>query len=383
MTDKPVNPYTKAYASFVEQTKAHQLVVLKDDGLYRHLRIQAPGTRMWSWDITTWPGYLATSGDIADGYMFTRLTDMIDFFTVKGRSRDYYSDGAPSIDVRYWAEKLAGGRSMDVKEYQPELFLQRVREHLEESEGLGDEAQTEYNRQIALLRKIYEPAGSGVEALQKNLAEQHQAARRFNRLGAERYSILYAQDHTTLHLAKDKLWSTESLTDEQHDVLSADPDWHELGDTDIPEESPAERRAELLEDAKWHADSEHEAREWLSENEELVGGDTWEWDLRDYDIHFLFTCYCIDLGVQLYLEHQKQENQQDVGHDDANRVGELTDEQRDAVILFAERGYTLELGSLDPRMTYTDAEKAEMKARFENVCSGLNALRAQRDPSAA
>lgn len=77
---KPTNPYAHAYADFLSETAEHQLVVLHDDGLYCHLRIQKPGTRMWSWDITTWPGHLATSGDIADGYMFTREPDMIQFF---------------------------------------------------------------------------------------------------------------------------------------------------------------------------------------------------------------------------------------------------------------------------------------------------------------
>lgn len=60
---KPTNPYAHAYADFLRETAEHQLVVPHDDGLYRHLRIQKPGTRMWSWDITTWPGHLATSGE--------------------------------------------------------------------------------------------------------------------------------------------------------------------------------------------------------------------------------------------------------------------------------------------------------------------------------
>ena len=83
---KPVNPYAKTYADFVEQTKDHDLVILHDDGLYRHLRVQAPGTRMWSWDVTTWPGRLATSGDIADGHVFSREPDMLQFFAIAGRS---------------------------------------------------------------------------------------------------------------------------------------------------------------------------------------------------------------------------------------------------------------------------------------------------------
>ncbi|MCX4573236.1 MULTISPECIES: hypothetical protein [unclassified Streptomyces] len=92
---KPTNPYAHAYADFLRETAEHQLVVLHDDGLYRHLRIQKPGTRIWSWDITTW--------------------------------QSHYSDGAPSIDVHYWAEKLCGGRSYEVEMYDADVRGFRAR----------------------------------------------------------------------------------------------------------------------------------------------------------------------------------------------------------------------------------------------------------------
>jgi hypothetical protein len=38
-TTKPQNPYAQAYAGFREQTANHELSVLHDDGLYRHLRM--------------------------------------------------------------------------------------------------------------------------------------------------------------------------------------------------------------------------------------------------------------------------------------------------------------------------------------------------------
>lgn len=86
---KPTNPYAQAYSDFLSETAEHQLVMLHGDGLYRHPRIQKPGTCMWSWDITTWPGRLAISGDIADGFVFTRLEDMIDFLDICMWNRGY------------------------------------------------------------------------------------------------------------------------------------------------------------------------------------------------------------------------------------------------------------------------------------------------------
>lgn len=131
--EAPENPAAHAWKDFQEESAGHQLTVLHDDGLYKHLRMAAPGTRMWSWDIVTWPGHLATSGDIADGYTFSREMDMIDFFRVASHKEGYFSDGAPSINFRYWAEKLQGDQRKTVKEHRHEQFLALVKETLEEA----------------------------------------------------------------------------------------------------------------------------------------------------------------------------------------------------------------------------------------------------------
>lgn len=75
--------------------------VLRDDGLYRHLRFAAFETKhAWHWrfDVLTWPGYLALVGDIADGYVFARVEDMLTFFN------------HPRINPRYWGEKVVASR---------------------------------------------------------------------------------------------------------------------------------------------------------------------------------------------------------------------------------------------------------------------------------
>ncbi|MFD4475860.1 hypothetical protein ACFWPU_07060 [Streptomyces sp. NPDC058471] len=303
---KPTNLYAHAYADFLRETAEHQLVVLHDDGLYRHLRIQRSGTRMWSWDITTWPGHLATSGDIADGYMFTRLEDMIDFFDISKWNRDYHSDGAPSLDVRYWAEKLWGGRSHEVKKYDADVFLQLVREHPVDHEALGDEAQAFHERQLTLLKQLHELRGLD-EAAQLELLKTHWVAEaRATHFDSSSHTTLARQRRDAAASAVNRLWSADDLSDEQFDRLAMEHDWNELPGIAIERESPAERAAEILADAKARADSESEAHKWLQDQSEILGEYTWEWDLRDYDIHFLFTCYCIDLAVQLYREHQSQ-----------------------------------------------------------------------------
>lgn len=79
-------------AEFEAAVKDHVFLVIRDDGLYRHLRCRAHDTAWNSWDIVTWPGYLSITGD-RGGRVFARTDDMlIDFF--KGKA-----------NVPYWLEK--------------------------------------------------------------------------------------------------------------------------------------------------------------------------------------------------------------------------------------------------------------------------------------
>lgn len=119
--------YPKIHADFQRNTPNHELQVLHEDGLHRHLRFREPGTMMWHFDIITWPGYLAVVGDIADGYIFSRTTDMLEFF----------DDGQPDghINASYWAEKLAHGAN-DVKQFSNESFTSWLTERLNDMEPL-------------------------------------------------------------------------------------------------------------------------------------------------------------------------------------------------------------------------------------------------------
>jgi hypothetical protein len=305
---RPVNPYARAYADFRRNTQHHELHVLHDDGLYRHLRVQGPRTRMWSWDVTTWPGHLATSGDIASGHVFAREPDMLAFFSHAGKSEGHYTDGAPSISVGYWAEKIQGRDLVDVKRYDPDSFLQQVREHLEEHDEIGTEAGEFRDRQIALLTRIHELRGLDEDA-RAQLFEAHWAAEESCaaldgcRTTKVQGSALRQERHEAARSALSALWSVDGIDDEAFDALVEEHDYRELADLEVPRLTPAERREEILDDARSHADSDPEARMWLAEHEDEVGSDTWEWDLREYDVHFLFACYALDLTARLWNEH--------------------------------------------------------------------------------
>ncbi|MHC3450853.1 hypothetical protein [Streptomyces prasinus] len=113
--------YADVAARFARDTTGHQMTVLHEDGLYRHLRFMNPKTSEYWFELVTWPGSLTIRGDYGDPLTFSRLDDMFQFFR---------SDRRWGINPHYWAEKLGrdGGRR-SVKEYSEELFKQLVKEH--------------------------------------------------------------------------------------------------------------------------------------------------------------------------------------------------------------------------------------------------------------
>jgi hypothetical protein len=104
---------------FAKETAEHELTVLRDDGLYRHLRFKASGTSFYWYDLITWPGYLAVGGDV-DWFVFARVEDMFTFF------RDGSRYG---INPVYWSEKLQDGRER-VRRYCEDAFKRVVGEEL-------------------------------------------------------------------------------------------------------------------------------------------------------------------------------------------------------------------------------------------------------------
>lgn len=94
---------------FEKSVVEHEMVVRQSDGLHRHLTFKSPRTYDNHFHITTWPGYLAISGDIGC-YVFARLPDMFQFF--RGNQ----------INPSYWSEKLQSSDRCGVQEFSEELF---------------------------------------------------------------------------------------------------------------------------------------------------------------------------------------------------------------------------------------------------------------------
>lgn len=119
---------SEVHERFKKDTAEHQMTVVRDDGLYRHLRFRRPGTGCYGFDIVTWPGYLAISGDMGAS-MFTRLDDMFEFFRQKPERHDNH--GGLYINCGYWREKCVANDGA-AKEFSKNLLNAYVREAFDE-----------------------------------------------------------------------------------------------------------------------------------------------------------------------------------------------------------------------------------------------------------
>lgn len=122
-----VENQSRALERFRVDTSQHRMEVLLDNGIYRHLRFKRPGSYAFSFDVVTWPGYLAISGDMGDS-MFSRLCDMFEFFRWKA---DGDESGQLRINPGYWAEKCVANDG-DKRELRADLFEALVKQRFDE-----------------------------------------------------------------------------------------------------------------------------------------------------------------------------------------------------------------------------------------------------------
>jgi len=106
-------------ARFERDTAGHQMTILHDDGLYRHLRFRRPDRSAYWFDLITWPGSLVVNGDCGS-FTLARCDDMFEFFRGHG------------INPQYWAEKVRAGKTT---RYSPAKFRQLVTEYAADAEA--------------------------------------------------------------------------------------------------------------------------------------------------------------------------------------------------------------------------------------------------------
>lgn len=136
----PIPPEECSEERFLNEIKTHEVKIIKDDNVFRHLECKRPNTMVCSFHITTWPGHLCISGDMGT-YVFSRIRDMFEFFRP--------SDKELRINKGYWAEKLqAIDRTDGCKKFSSELFEAQVKEVFEEYEFEDEEKKKEVWQEI-------------------------------------------------------------------------------------------------------------------------------------------------------------------------------------------------------------------------------------------
>lgn len=108
-----------AWKKFQQDTEHHVLKSVREGDGLRCVTIGKPGTGIYGYTLTTWPGYLAVSGDMGE-WVFTRLPDMFEFF--RGAKGD--------INPSYWSEKLvAVYRNGSVRDSDLDTLRESLRDH--------------------------------------------------------------------------------------------------------------------------------------------------------------------------------------------------------------------------------------------------------------
>lgn len=109
--------------TFLKDVASHQMSVLLDQGLHRHLMFRQPNNSWYHWfDIVTYPNTLVISGDMGT-WVFSRVEDMFAFF----RSEKL------TVNLSYWSEKLqngTGGGRDHCKVYDGDYYKANIIEHL-------------------------------------------------------------------------------------------------------------------------------------------------------------------------------------------------------------------------------------------------------------
>lgn len=141
-------------ARFLRDVARHEMTIVRDDGVARHVRFAIPNNSNMHFDLITWPGCLCYTGDMGT-YVFRRDRDMFDFFRRGSHERAY------RIDFRYWAEKVeAQDKSGGITEYSKAKFIAavndavdaRAREYFDE-ERTAEDAKVKHGAAYAGLRK--------------------------------------------------------------------------------------------------------------------------------------------------------------------------------------------------------------------------------------
>lgn len=111
---------------------SHEMTVLHEDGLYRHLRFEGPDDSPFGrspFELITWPYNLVVKAGWTFHFDIDATPDMLDLFRRTAFSGE--------INPGYWSEKVRAGRD-EIEGFDPDLFEQQVKQYVVEAIRNGD-----------------------------------------------------------------------------------------------------------------------------------------------------------------------------------------------------------------------------------------------------
>ena len=99
--------YEEAKKAFLERFEKFEMIIEKDDGVFRHLRFRDPKEMHGWFNITTAPDMLVVRGDYGT-YVFSRVYDMFNFFRGTGGTDPGY------VASKAIAQPVEGARACSV-----------------------------------------------------------------------------------------------------------------------------------------------------------------------------------------------------------------------------------------------------------------------------
>ena len=200
----------EASEAFAKDAAEHVMAVVHESGMHRHLRCAKPGTSCYHFDIVTWPGYLAMTGDMGS-WVFSREPDMFGWFRP--------GCGERGINPQYWSEKLVAvekshRNGMSFEEYDGDACRLTVARHWRDwlrergpitgAEGIA--ATLDHRRAVRELLASIEGAQDANEAGELLNNFDPDDAGGFNPAD-EYWDWLYAQTRYTFHF----LWACHAI----------------------------------------------------------------------------------------------------------------------------------------------------------------------------
>ncbi|MET7975822.1 hypothetical protein ABZW44_22805 [Streptomyces mirabilis] len=138
-----MSDYPESAARFARDAAGHEMTVLHDDGLYRHLKFMTPGHgSIGAFQLITWPYNLVVKTGWTFHFDIDATEDMFDLFRRTALTGQ--------INPGYWSEKVRAGRD-EVEGYSDELLKKEIEDSVQqwvrESKGSPSERRS-FERQL-------------------------------------------------------------------------------------------------------------------------------------------------------------------------------------------------------------------------------------------